>query len=161
MSFDSNFFSFEYPGYVCSVYNDTYVVIMTPSPAGEPATAHDNIAFDSKGNIISVNAGFLTVCDDPHAMGSLASCSEGPSKLQGTGFGVDTTKGLNHASSDWLTTTVSVAEYAGKEVTLLFAVWDSTDEILDTTVLIDNFTWSFTEGTSSSTPTTAPVSQPK
>lgn len=148
MMFDSDFFSYEYPKYVCSVYNDTYVVIMTPAPAGESPSANGNIAYDANGNIISVNAGFLRVCDTPDAGGSGASCAEGPGKLLGTGFeqtnrppDMDGPR-VNHASTDWLTTTVDVAALAGQEITLLFAVWDSTDGLLDTTVLVDNLRWS-------------------
>jgi hypothetical protein len=144
MSFDSNFFSYEFPDYVCSPYNDTYVVIMTPSPQGEPASANNNIAFDSMNNIISVNAGFLTVCDpNTQAGNTVYPCTEGPTNLTATGFGVDTTGDEDHASTDWLTTTVSVANLAGQEVTLLFAIWDSSDGILDSTVLVDNMHWTF------------------
>jgi hypothetical protein len=176
MSFDSNFFSYEFPEYVCSSYNDTFVVIMLPSPAGEPSTANDNIAFDSKGNIISINAGFLVVCDPTtragsQGMGSMAgrysyACPEGAAKLEGTGFGSDspaTPKGFfvptpqeNHASTDWLTTTVSVAALAGQQITLLFAVWDSSDGLLDTTVLIDNVTWTFATEPNQVPPTMTP-----
>jgi hypothetical protein len=160
MSFDTNFFSYEFPEWVCSKYNDTFVVIMTPTPAGEPTTANDNIAFDSKGNVISVNAGFLAVCDPTTTAGVDGTgtnaghysyaCSEGPSKLLATGFGSDSpappgqgSPKEDHASTDWLTTTVSVSAQAGKEITLLFAVWDSTDGELDTTMLIDNVHWTF------------------
>ncbi len=74
MSFDSDFFSCEFPHYVCSTYNDTFVVIMTPPPAGEPATANDNIAFDSTGNIISVNAGFLQILRSERQAGEVSVC---------------------------------------------------------------------------------------
>jgi hypothetical protein len=172
MSFDSNFFSYEFPEWVCSPYNDTYVVIMTPAPAGEPTTAHNNIAFDSKGNTISINAGFLSVCDPTNMAGEEGTgpmagaytyaCAEGPGKLQGTGFGIDTTQDENHASTDWLTTTVNVAALAGKDITLLFAVWDSTDGELDTTVLVDNVNWTFATAPNQTSPApTAPVTTPK
>jgi hypothetical protein len=163
MSFDSNFFSFEFPDYVCSEYNDTYVVIMTPAPAGEPSSANNNIAFDSTGNIISVNAGFLQVCDAQNAGGKNFTCSEGSGKLQGTGFGVDTAlDGQNHASSDWLTTTVSVAAQAGTDITLLFAIWDSSDGVLDSSVLIDNVQWTFATAPNQVPPVaTPPSTQPK
>jgi hypothetical protein len=165
MSFDSNFFSYEFPEWVCSEYNDTFVVIMTPAPAGEPSTANDNIAFDAKGNIVSVNAGFLQVCNPTNTAGASGSgpkagaysyaCPEGSGKLAGTGF-------QGHASTDWLTTQVSVADLAGKEITLLFAVWDSSDGNLDTTVLLDNLTWSFaTSPNTAPPPVTPPTTQPK
>jgi len=165
MSFDSNFFSSEFPDYVCSPYNDTYVVIMTPSPAGEPATANDNIAFDSKGNVISVNAGFLTVCD-PNSMtsGPTYACAEGAGKLAGTCFAEANAPDMeDHAATDWLTTTVSVATLAGQEITLLFAIWDSSDGFLDSTVLIDNVAWTFATAPNQVPPTvtTPPMTLPK
>ncbi len=166
MSFDSNFFSYEFPEWVCSPYNDTFVVIMTPSPAGEPSGANANVAFDTDGNIISVNSGLLDVCTPTTTAGAdgagsqagayAYACSKGPSLLIGTGFGADspappsgfgvTTAQEAHGSTDWLTTTVSVAALQGKSVTLLFAVWDSTDGLLDTTVLLDDVHWTFNPG---------------
>jgi hypothetical protein len=143
LSFDESFFSHEFPNYVCSEYDDTFVVIMTPPPEGEPSTAKDNIAFDSMMNPVSVNApGLLTVCD-PGASPTYP-CGEGPTKLAGTGFAAnDSPDAQDHASTDWLTTTVSVASLAGQEITLLFAIWDSTDSYFDSTVLIDNVSWTF------------------
>jgi hypothetical protein len=173
MSFDSNLFSYEFPDWVCSEFNDTFVVIMTPDPAGEPATANHNIAFDSQNNIISVNAGFMNVCDMGVQAGSSSgvmktyACPEGPGKLNGTGFGIDTTNNANgddenQGSTDWLTTTVSVAAQAGKEITLLFAVWDSSDGVLDTTVLVDNVHWTFLTGPNEVPPmVTPPMTAPK
>ncbi len=170
MSFDSNFFSYEFPDFVCSPYNDTYVVIMSPDPAGEPPTANHNIAFDSAGNIISVNAGLLSVCDtNSVAGGKTYPCAEGPAKLAATGFGVDSAPtcalggaAADHASTDWLTTTVDVSALAGKDITLLFAIWDSTDGILDSTVLVDDVHWTFATAPDQVPPPPAPpVTAPK
>jgi hypothetical protein len=181
MSFDSNFFSFEFPEYVCSPFNDTFVVIMVPSPAGEPTTNHDNIEFDSMNNLVSVNAGFLQVCQATTTAGDDGTgtnaghysytCPKGPSALDGTGFGADSPQPPseymepqeNHASTGWLTTTVSVANLAGQSITLLFAVWDSSDGILDTTVLVDNLTWTFATAPNQSPPATVtpPMTSPK
>ena len=157
----------EKSSFVCSTYNDTFVVIMTPSPFGEASTASDNIVFDSTGNILSVNASFLTVCDTnsqvklPNLSTSTYPCPEGPGKLAATGFGKDTTDTApngdmkDHASTDWLTTTVSVAALAGQEVTLLFAIWDSTDGVFDTTVLVDNVRWTFATDADTTVPADA------
>jgi hypothetical protein len=173
MAFDMNFFSYEFPDYVCSPYNDTFVVIMSPQPAGEPASANSNIAFDSMGNVISVNAGFIQVCDHNVMAGALSGvmktyvCPEGPGKLLGTGFGIDTTDNPNgddenQGSTDWLSTSVSVAAQAGQEITLLFAVWDSSDGLLDTTVLVDNVHWTFLTGPNDVPPMpTGPITLPK
>jgi hypothetical protein len=178
MSFDTNLFSYEFPEWVCSPYNDTFVVVMSPTPTDEPTTAHGNVAFDPNGNVLSVNAGFLAVCDPTTTAGAdgtgsnsghyAYACADGPSALDATGFGVDSpappasfaipTPQENHGSTGWLTTTVSVASLAGKSVTLLFAVWDSTDGELDTTVLVDNVRWTFATSADAGLPTpTGPV----
>jgi hypothetical protein len=173
MSFDTNLFSYEFPDWVCSTYNDTFVVIMTPSPEGEPATAKDNVAFDPMGNTIGANSSFMAVCDMNVIAGASSGvmktyvCPEGPSKLLATGFGIDTTDDAtgddkNQGSTDWLTTTVSVASVAGKEITLLFTVWDSSDGVFDTTVLVDNVRWTFaTNANEVPPPAVQPVTVPK
>jgi hypothetical protein len=173
LSFDSNLFSYEFPDWVCSPYNDTFLAIMTPSPTGEPASANANVAFDPMGNTIGVNSAFMTVCNTNTQAGASSgvmksyACPEGPAKLLGTGFGIDTTNNSNgdnenQGSTDWLTTTVSVASLAGQEVTLLFAVWDSSDGVLDTTVLVDNVRWTFASAPDAVPPQAMPpVTVPK
>jgi hypothetical protein len=53
-------------------------------------------------------------------------------------------------------TTVAIDDsLRGKTITLLFAVWDSGDGVLDSSALIDGFTWSTAAGTST------PVTQPE
>lgn len=152
-AFDTNFFTYEFPDYICSTYNDTFVVEMAPAPMG--ASTGGNIAFDQAGNPISVNNALLQVCDPQTAGGKMFSCPLGSSTLQGTGFGTDTA-GSNHAATGWLRTTVNVdPTLKGKDITLVFAVWDSGDGILDSTALIDNFVWSTQPG--SNTPVTKPT----
>lgn len=152
-SFDTNFFTYEFPDYICSTYNDTFVVEMAPAPKG--ASTGGNIAFDQSGNPISVNNALLQVCDPQTAGGKMFSCPLGSSTLQGTGFGTDTA-GSNHAATGWLQTTVNIdPSLKGKDITLVFAVWDSGDGILDSTALIDSFTWSTAPG--SNTPVTKPT----
>jgi hypothetical protein len=140
---------------------------MSPPPSGEPASANGNIAFDSMGNAVNVNSNFLQVCDQNTVAGAGSgimktyACPEGPGKLHGTGFGIDTTNNpegddQNHASTDWLTTSVSVAAQAGQEITLLFAVWDSSSGLLDSTVLVDNVRWTFLTGPNEVPPAVTP-----
>jgi len=152
-SFNINFFTYEFPDYICSTYNDSFVVMMTPQPASLPDA---NIAFDQAGNPISVNNSLLQVCDPQNAGGKNFTCPLGATSLMATGFGIDTTMDEDHAATGWLQTTAPVpASLKGKDVTLLFAVWDSSDGLLDSTALIDNFVWSAEAGTA-----TAPVTQP-
>jgi hypothetical protein len=156
-SFDENFFTIEFPDWICSTYNDTFVVMMAPKT--DPSLPDDNIAFDSSGNPISVNNALLQVCTPQTAGGKTFACPLGASSLAGTGF-EETDNDGPHAATGWLTTSAPVATVAGKEITLLFAIWDSSDGNLDSTTLIDNFTWAFTPP-SSMIPTTTPVPAPK
>lgn len=153
LSFNENYFTFEFPDYVCSVFNDTFVVTM--SPKTDPALPDTNIAFDSMGNPISVNNALLQVCSPQEAGTKTYSCPLGTSSLDGTGFGQTDDDGP-HAATGWLTTTAPVESIKGKDVTLRFAIWDSTDGIFDSSVLVDNLTWGFTKPTAHVTTTPTP-----
>ena len=50
LSFESIFYTYEYPNYVCSQYNDFYVVFKDPKPAG---VTDGNIVFDSNGELMA------------------------------------------------------------------------------------------------------------
>jgi hypothetical protein len=158
-SFDENFFSYEFPAFICSAYNDGFTVEMTPQPAG---LSDPNLVFDQTGNPLSVNNSLLQVCDPQMAGGKQFTCPLGTATLMGTGFGIDTTvsdpagDGMSHAATGWLRTTVNVdPSLKGKPITLVFAIWDSNDGVLDSTALVDNFTWSTQPG--KSTPVTMPT----
>jgi hypothetical protein len=159
LSFDQNFFTIEFPNYICSTFNDTYVVMMAPKTTA--SLPDDNIAFDSAGNPISVNNALLQVCPTLASSmtgGKTFSCPLGTAPLSGTAFEEPNNSGP-HAATGWLTTTAPVDTVKGQDITLLFAVWDSSDANLDSTVLIDNFTWGFT--TPMGPPMTMPTPMPK
>lgn len=156
LSFNLDFYTYEFPGYICSQYNDFFVAMLSPKPA---AQVDGNISYDSKGNTISVNAGFLQVCHPQTASnGAYFDCPLGPSGLQGTGFDLDIFGEPfdGSAATGWLATT-SPLDQPGQNITVDFAVWDSGDGILDSTVLIDNFQFGLDD-----TPTvTEPIPDPK
>ena len=163
-SFSFNFFTYEWPDYVCSTYNDFFVALLMPFPTGQ---TDGNISFDSMGNPVSVNNAFVEVCGCagsgppcitgfPPAQKSF-SCALGDSKLIGTGFGQDTSFGQDHASTYWLQTKAPVKPH--EDFTLRWGVYDSGDGVLDTTTLVDNFQWIASAGTV--TVGTAPIEQPK
>lgn len=129
--FDLNFYTFEFPDFMCSTYNDFFVAMLDPSLEGE---ADGNISYDELGNPISVNAAFLRVCHPQTASGRFFPCPLGPAGLAGTGFDA----GDNSAATGWLQTTAPVTA-PGETITLLFTVWDSADPLLDSTVLVDDF----------------------
>ena len=127
-SYNLKFYTSEFPNYICSVFNDFFVALMTPVPMGLP---DGNISFDSMGNNISVNAGFLDVCSPQMAGGKNFACPAGTAELSGTGY-------EGGAGTGWLVTTAPI-EAPGEEITLRFAIWDSQDAQLDSIILLDNF----------------------
>jgi len=154
-SFDFNFYTYEWPGYICSQYNDFFVALLSPIPAGQP---DGNVSYDSQGNPVSVNNAFLEVCGCPGnppspcmAGGKTFQCALGNIDLIGTGFGFDS-DGADHGSTGWLRTKAPVT--SNDLITIRWAVYDSGDGILDTSTLIDNWQWIAKAGT---TVGTAPI----
>jgi hypothetical protein len=150
--FDFNFYSSEWPDYVCSNYNDAFIAYVTSNQV------KDNVSFDSNNNPVAVNNDFLNRCTPNTSVGcstskgagspigSPAACMGGESELQGTGFGPHATTGCNMkqlatvgGSTGWLTTQAPVD--AGETFTIDFMIFDAGDEALDSVVLIDNFQW--------------------
>jgi len=152
--FNFAFTSFEFAEYVCSNYNDQFIALVSPPPAG---SIGGNISFDSKKNPVSVNLAlfdhcdpatastFALFCDDPFNPGKACPkppspyCPQGPGFLMGTGFGGLAEWG-DAGSTGWLVTTAPVS--GGEKFSIRFAIWDTGDDALDSTVLVDNFRWS-------------------
>lgn len=135
LSFDSMFFTYEYPDYVCSEFNDFFVVLVDGK----------NVLFDSHGDNVGVNTALLSVCRPSERPLRPIACEQGPALLLGTGFdqgesvcgqsGSDL-EDIGGASTGWLHTTVPVKP--GRTLSLRFVLWDSGDPLLDSTVLVDN-----------------------
>lgn len=135
-SFNFRFFSQEYMQYTCSRYNDFFVALLdstwVPGPGQMPIPADKNVSFDSNGNYVSVNSTqFFTVCKAKTGY----TCPDGVTALAGTGW-----TDSNAGATAWLTTTVPVVP--GETITLRFVIWDTSDQSLDSLVLLDNFRWS-------------------
>lgn len=155
LSFNLDFYTYEFPRYMCTEFNDYFVALMTPAPAG---AIQGNISFDAMGNFISVNAGFLKACDPQTAInGEFFPCALGYGEILGTGYDAPfnqdfpPAEGNDSAATSWLET-VAPIDAPGSEITLRFAIWDSSDEILDSTTLIDNFRFSLDLVTTGTTP---------
>ncbi len=138
LAFDFDFYTYEWPDFVCSTYNDFFVSLLSPIPAGQ---TDGDISFDTMGNPISVNSAFVSVCGcsgGPPCMagGKTFNCTAGKAELIGTGFQSGTT---DHAATSWLTTTAPVEP--GSTITLRLAIYDSGDPQLDSTTLLDKFRW--------------------
>jgi hypothetical protein len=136
-AFSFDFYSFEYPEWVCTAYNDQFIALVDPPP---PGSINGNISFDAMTNPVSVNVAFFEVC---------SGCPLGTAELLGTGFDVWDTYLLpplqNAGATSWLATTAPVDP--GELVTIRFAIWDTGDQQWDSTTLIDNFRWIADGGT--------------
>jgi hypothetical protein len=148
LSFDSAFFTDEYPAYICTPFNDFYQVIVQPQRMG--GTLDGNVVFDRDDNAVSVNNSFLGVCAPGRHGDKTFACPLGFEPLVGTGFedcsfslvapdgfssffGRDAKYG---ASTGWLNTEFKVMP--AEVVTLRFTIWDSSDSALDSLAIIDH-----------------------
>jgi hypothetical protein len=118
--YEFNFMSAEYPEYVCTSFNDSFVAML------KSAQTTGNISFDAKGNPVTINNGFFTV--------------NGGSKLLNTGFDSICSGQICGGGTDWLASTAPVTP--GETITLQFSVWDEGDHVWDSIVLVDGFQWS-------------------
>src|SRR5262249_4885132 len=141
-TFQHSFFTREYPKFICNDYDDFFVTMMDPVPAG---LADGNIAFDSDGNPVSVNTTLLQVCTASTAGNKTFTCPLAERLLSGTGF-------ETHAATGWLTTTTPVDNVRGKVITLSWAIWDQGDGRYDSTALVDDFEWSIAPSTVQTNP---------
>ena len=123
-TYDFAMFSTEYPVFYQSSFNDMYIAWL------ESELWTGNISFDDMGNPISLNAGFLDYKDAPNPVDCPAPCVA--PELGGTAM-------EGHAGTRWLTTTAGVTP--GETIEVIFGVFDLTDSILDTVMIIDNFEW--------------------
>lgn len=155
-SFDFQFFSGEYPNYVCTQFNDEFLAIVQSSKTYAQPT---NISFDMQMHPITVNSGFFTVCQNDTSKPQTQHCMHPPSDNSGTGY--ETTGGpsipglpggIPGGSTGWLSTTAPIQ--AGEDVTLRFVIFDEGDGVLDSAVLLDNFRWGAATVTG---PSTGPI----
>jgi hypothetical protein len=161
--FAFKFYSFEFPEYVCTSFNDQFIALVTPNPAG---SINGNVSFDSAGNPVSVNVAYFDVCD-PSGIGNYGAncfgcvqppqpyCPLGTGELVQTGF--EPSWGEDAGGTSWLQTQAPVT--GGDEITIRFAIWDTGDTAWDSTALIDNFQWIANGGTVAIG--TVPVEDPK
>jgi hypothetical protein len=159
VQFDLNFFSSEWPAFICSKFNDGFIAYL--SAKGFNNGTPDNMSFDAMKNPVSVNNGFFDRCtanaDTGCAQGAvpaISKCPGGTAELRGTGYGEDgtwcelaagpggggpTKVSTSGGATGWLTSKAPVQ--AGEEFTLELIIWDTGDGVLDSSVLLDNFTW--------------------
>jgi hypothetical protein len=153
---DVNFFSAEFPEYVCSEFNDFFVELLDSTYAGSAANPTDkNLAFYSPDmgvtkfpvgvNLAGANNGLFTQCTNG-SIGCLGKTSTistctGTDELSGNGFYVDDAlcDGKVGGGTGWLITSGNVTP--GEVMTLRIATWDTSDDALQSLAVIDNFAW--------------------
>jgi len=121
LAFDFNFMSAEFPQYVCSQWDDTFLAVL------ESESYQGNMSFDEHGRPVTINVGFFDVCSPSNGTG----CTNA-AELTGTGF-------EGYGGTGWLHSIAPVTP--GETVTLTFHIFDEGDTILDSLVLLDNFQW--------------------
>lgn len=158
-SFDFNFFTYEWPQFICTTFNDFFVAYMDPKPAALP---DGNISFDNAGNPISVNNAFLDICGCPGGGACEAglssdvkktfACALGTTGVMGTpwqtnigGGSPPPPEGWTNGSSGWLRTSAPVEK--GQTFKVRLVTYDSDDGFVDSSTLIDNWHWSAEPGT--------------
>lgn len=127
-TFDFIFFTFDYPEFICNAFNDQFIVTLDTNPTG---SINGNIAFDSDGIPIGVNSNFINP-----GLSNL---------LESTGFDI----WGDAATTGWIRTSAPVI--SGQEITLRFIIWDTGDQLSDSSVIIDNFQWTTDNTTVTST----------
>ncbi|HEY4238603.1 MAG TPA: MopE-related protein [Kofleriaceae bacterium] len=162
-SINSNFFSSEFPEYVCSPFNDFFVMLLDSTWSGTPANPSDkNLAFYQPMNsadkypvgvnLAYGNTGLFTQCESGQTGcdSILYGGHEGTITCTGTdelaGTGLDTAGFDECNQSDegggtgWLSTTGNVV--GGEIIKLRIALWNTSDHALQSLAVIDGFQWS-------------------
>jgi hypothetical protein len=164
----TNFMSAEYPEWVCSPYNDFFIVLLDSTWAGTPANPPDkNLAVYTSPamqrypvgvNLAHGNTGLFqqcmngpTGCTTEAENGTINTCTS-TGELIGTGMDVANpgstssepgycgTNNLAGGGTGWLVTSGNVV--GGEVITLRIALWDTSDGYYDSVSLIDKFEWS-------------------
>ncbi|MDW8248869.1 MAG: choice-of-anchor L domain-containing protein, partial [Myxococcales bacterium] len=161
------FMSAEFPEFICSTFNDLFLVLVKNEGNKQPLSPNPpdgNVAFLRTGsgtNIKKFPVGInlagnataqkLFAACDPQKIGCSTSpvkieCALGPETLAGTGYDKETFNGCTiGGATDWLTVAGNVVPGGIVELRLLIA--DVGDHAYDSTVLLDNFRWNATPGT--------------
>ncbi len=125
LSFDFAFFSSEYPLYTDhggdTLYNDMYIAWL------ESESWTGNVSFDDEMNPITAQSVFL----DYRSVSEDCPACAAP-ELEGFSM-------QHHAGTKWLTTKAPVR--SEETIELVFALFDLSDSVFDSVVILDNFDW--------------------
>ena len=147
---------------MCTNFNDQFIALVSPKPEG---SLKGNISFDNNDNPVSVNIAFFDVCD-PSSIGNFAQfctgncpsapspyCPEGADELVNTGF--EPSWGQDAGATVWLQSQAPIG--GGEEFSIRFTIWDTGDQLWDSSVLVDAFEWIANAGSAAVPVETMPV----
>ena len=118
LAFDFAYYSEEFPEWVESGFNDIFIAEIGPSTfsiVNDQVIAHNNFAFDTAGNAISIN----TVSN----------------------VSVSNAAGTTYDGGTPLLTARTLLENSGTPITVTLSIMDLGDSAYDSTVFIDKFRW--------------------
>ena len=118
LAFDFAYYSEEFPEWVGSQYNDAFIAEIGQSTfqiVGNQVIAPNNFAFDTVGNVMSVNTVFNVSASNA--------------------------AGTTYDGGTLLLTAKTPLENPGAPITVTLSIMDLGDSIYDSTVFIDNFRW--------------------
>jgi len=163
----ASFFTSEFPEWVCSPYNDFFVVLLDSAYAGQnPNPTDKNLAVVHEQQDIPVgvnlafgNTGLFTQCVngtlgcEGSNTGTINTCVSA-AELTGTGLdqaavGLCDGNSLEGGGTGWLAITGNVV--GGEVITLRVALWNTSDETNQSLVTLDRFEWSDAIGTPGTT----------
>lgn len=127
-SFDFAFATTEYPFYFQSKFNDMFIAWL------QAANWTGNVSFDELGRPITLNSSFMDFKDAGGGVEGDPDCAMGCSATQLHGTCMQ-----GHAATRWLTTSMPVVP--GDSITLVFALFDMADAMVDSYVFLDNLRW--------------------
>ena len=154
-SFNSYFFSAEYPEYVCTDFNDQFIALVdtpggTPQPIPNPTDKNLLVHSDGAdkwpiGINVAAGTDLFAVCnqgDIPNQCQTSQidplSCQFGVGDLAGTGF-EDSGGCIIGGGTFWLTTAGNIIP--GDIVELRIVIWDVGDTAFDSLAILDGFSW--------------------
>lgn len=134
VGFDFKFLSEEYPGFVGSIYNDAFIAELDDSTwtsNGSVISAPSNFAFDSSGNVVSINS---TGIGGLSAANGAGTAFDGTQSYNLNGFAPPGNAG---GATGVLRASTQVSPGAHS---IYFSIFDQGDHMLDSAVFLDNLT---------------------
>ena len=149
-----DFFSVDYPEFVCTTFNDTFVALLDSQATSNPADKNLAVTLSDGGEAYPMNVNVTLVGDLFRVCQN--SCTATPpnmvytscvsdAELIGTGFdtadaqGCPPPAGQFGAGTGWMAIQGNVV--GGEIITLRLAIWDNGDGIFDSVVLLDGLEW--------------------